>query len=200
MGSICISSQLGEKFILLRSNQDIIDLFNLFGIHMYIVYNRWLYVRLFKFNHLKDITPVYHHNLAKSLHCYVMTPTSSTFSIYLCIWSIIGDFICDCSRFLKDITPVYHHNLARGLHCYVTTRTSLTFSIYLCAMYIVYNRWLYVWLFEFNYLMDITPAQYHNSVKSLYDYVTTRTSSTFSIYLGVSSVKGDLVCDWPVQV
>jgi hypothetical protein len=32
-------SQLGEKFILLRYNANIIDLFNLFGIHMYIVYN-----------------------------------------------------------------------------------------------------------------------------------------------------------------
>ncbi len=60
---------------------------------------------------------------------------------------------------LMNITPVYHHNLARSLHCYVTTRTSLTFSIYLWAMYIVYNRWLYVWLFKFNNLIDITPTQ-----------------------------------------
>ncbi len=35
-------SQLGEKFILLRYNANIIDLFNLFGTHKYIVYNRWL--------------------------------------------------------------------------------------------------------------------------------------------------------------
>ena len=28
----CISSQLGEKFTLLRYNQDIVDLFNVFGI------------------------------------------------------------------------------------------------------------------------------------------------------------------------
>ena len=131
----CISSRLGEKFTLLHYNH-IIDLFNLFGIHMYIVYNRWLYVWLFKFNHL------------------------------------------------MDLTPVYHHNLARSLHCYVTTRTSLTFSIYLWAMYIVYNRWLYVWLFKFNHLKDLTPIQYHNLARSLYYYATTPTSSTFSIYLG----------------
>ena len=36
----CISSQLGEKFTLLRYDANIIDLFTLFGIHMYIVYNR----------------------------------------------------------------------------------------------------------------------------------------------------------------
>jgi hypothetical protein len=91
-----------REVILLRYNANIIDLFKWFGIHMYIVYTRWFYVWLFEFNHL------------------------------------------------KDITPVYHHNLARSLHGYVTTRTSLTFSIYLWAMYIVYNRWLYVWLFKFN--------------------------------------------------
>ena len=79
----CISSQLGEKFTLLRYDANIIDLFNLFGIHMYIVYNRWFYVRLFKFNHLKHITPVYHRNLVRNLHCYVTTRTSLTFSIYL---------------------------------------------------------------------------------------------------------------------
>ncbi len=108
----------------------------IFGIHMYIVYNRWLYVWLFKLNH----------------------------------W--------------KDIFLVYHHNLAKNVHCYVTTRTSLPFSIYLWAMYIVYKRWLYVWLFKFNNWMDSTPAQYHNLTRSLHCYITTRTSSTFSIYLG----------------
>jgi hypothetical protein len=127
----CISSQLGEKFTLLRYNQDIIDLFNSFGIHMYIVY----YVWLFKFNHLKHITP---------------------------------------------------HNLVRNLHCYVTTRTSLTFSIYLVSMYFVCNRWRCVTdgLFKFNNLMDITPVYHHNFVRNLHCYVTTPTSSTFSIYLG----------------
>ena len=132
---INISSQFGKTCALLRYNQDIVDPFNLFGIHMYIVYNRWLYVWLFKFNHL------------------------------------------------KDITPEYHHNLARSLHCYVTTRTSLTFSIYLGTVYIVCNRWLYVTVQVFN-LMDFTPSQYHNLARSLYYYVTTPTSSTFSIYLG----------------
>ena len=95
----------------------------LFGIQMYIVYNRWLCVWLFKFNHLMDITPTQYHNLVRSLYCYVTTPTSSTFSIYLgsIYVSIIGDFVCECSKFnhLKDITPVYHHNLARSLHCYI---------------------------------------------------------------------------------
>ncbi len=143
---------------------------------------------LVKLNNLMDITPVYHHNLARSLHCYVTTPTSSTFSIYLgsiCKSSIIGDFMCDCSSLIIwRILPVYHHNLAKSLHCFVTTGTSLTFSIYLWAMYIVYNRWLYVWLFKFNNSMDITPTQYHNLARSLYCYVTTPTSSTFSMYLG----------------
>ena len=50
----------GEKFTLLRYDANIIDLFNSFGIHMYIVY----YVWLFKFNHLKHITP---HNLVRNL-------------------------------------------------------------------------------------------------------------------------------------
>ena len=53
---------------------------------------------LFKFNNLMDITPVYHHNLVRNLHCYITTPTSSTFSIYLgsiCIQSIVGDYVCD---------------------------------------------------------------------------------------------------------
>ena len=62
-------SQLGEKFILLRYNANIIDLFNLFGSHMHIVYNRRLYVWLFKFNNLMDITPTQYHNLARSLYC-----------------------------------------------------------------------------------------------------------------------------------
>jgi hypothetical protein len=91
---------------------------------VYIVYNRWLYVWLFKFNNSMDITPTQYHNLARSLYCYVTTPTSSTFSIYL--W----------------------------------------------AMYIVYNRWLYVWLFKFNNWMDITPAQYHDLARSLHCYIT----------------------------
>ena len=155
---------------------------------MYIVYNRWLYVWLFTFNHLMDLTPVYHHNLARSLHCYVTTRTSLTFSIYLWAMYIVYNRWLYVWLFkfnhLKHITPVYHHNLARNLHCYVTTRTSLTFPIYLGAMYIVYNRWLYVWLFKFNNSMDITPTQYHNLARSLYCYVTTPTSSTVSIYLG----------------
>ncbi len=61
---------------------------------------------LFKFNHLKDIAPVYHHNLARSL--------SSTFSICLgsiCIQSIIGDFMCDCSRLIiQRILALYREN------------------------------------------------------------------------------------------
>ena len=150
----CISSQFGKTCTLLRYNQDIIDLFNLFGIHMYIVYNRWLYVWLFKFNHLKHITPVYHHNLARNLHCYVTTRTSLTFPIYLGAmyivynrWLYVWLFKFNNSM---DITPTQYHNLARSLYCYVTTPTSSTFSIYLWAMYIVYNRWHYVWLFKFN--------------------------------------------------
>ena len=105
----CISSQLAEKFSLLHYNQDVIDLFNLFGIHMYIVFTSRLYVWLFKFNHLKHITPAYHHNLVRSLHCYVTTRTSLTFSIYL--WDN-----------LMDITPAQYHNLARSLYYYVAQR------------------------------------------------------------------------------
>ncbi len=75
-------SQLGEKFILLRYNANIIDLFNLFGINMYTVYNRWLYVWLFKFNHLMDFTPVYHHNVARSLHCYITTRIIDLFNLF----------------------------------------------------------------------------------------------------------------------
>ncbi len=109
----CISSQLAEKFSLLRYNQDIIDLFNLFGIHMYIVYTSRLYVWLFKFNHSTRITPAYHHNLARSLHCYVTTMPSLTFSIYLgamyivctgwlCVWLTV----CS-SEIIEWILPLY---------------------------------------------------------------------------------------------
>ena len=105
---------------------------------MYIVYNRWLYVWLFKFNHFKDITTVHHHNLARSLHCYITSRTSSTF-----------------------------------------------FNLFGIHMYIVYNRWLYVWLFEFTHWKDIflVLIDHHNLAKNIHCYVTTRTSSTFSIYL-----------------
>ncbi len=109
---------------------------------MYIVYHKWPYVRLFEFYTLTDVTPVYHHNLARSFQCYVTTRTSWTFSIYLGAMYIVYHKRHYARLFeskldlynLMDVTPVYHHNLARSFHCYVTTRTSWTFSMYLGAM------------------------------------------------------------------
>ena len=191
-----VSSQLGEKFTLLQYNQDIIDLFNLVGIHMYIIYNRWLYVVLFKFqayypcisSQLGEKFTLVCYNLFNwfGIHMYTV------YNRWLYVWLFkFND--------LNDITPVYHHNLVRNVHCYVTTRTSSTFSIYLWAMYIVYNRWLYVWLFKFNHWKDIflVLIYHHNLAKNVHCYVTTRTSLTFSIYLGaVYIVCNRWLCVW----
>ncbi len=47
-------------------------------------------------------------------------------------------------------------------------------------------------LFKFNHLTDITPTQYHNLARSLHNdcYVTTKTSSTFSIYSRSICIQG----------
>jgi hypothetical protein len=112
----CTSSQLGEKFTLLHYDGNIIDLFNLFGIHMYIVFHRWFDVWLFKFNH---IASVYHHSLARSLHCEVTTTLREVYIVRL--------------------QPGHYRPFQ-----------------FIWDPYIVYNRWLYVWLFKFNHWKDIT--------------------------------------------